>query len=82
MLTIQGKLACDHANCLSTEVVTIKLYEDRIMDGALGDNYPVFMEVVNPPDGWTVNETRYIGSYCPKHKPKPRKYARARLGYD
>lgn len=72
MITIQATLNCDCKGCVDSIGVTIRLYKERIMDGTCGDNYPCFMQIIDPPEGWVITElSRFapsLSSFCPKHK--------------
>lgn len=67
MLTIKAVLKCDYEDCKQSVDVICKLSEERLMDGALGDHYPTFMRIMNPPPGWQTDERKYAGSFCPEH---------------
>ena len=66
MLTIKATLTCDQKSCVASTEVTLKLHEDRIMDGALSDHYPIFMDVLEVPEGWVCNiKKKYYKCLCP-----------------
>ena len=67
MFHIEVKLICSHTGCGESVSVTLGLYKGRVFDGAGSDTYPVFMEVIDPPKGWTISEGKYGESSCPIH---------------